>query len=85
MGEYLYKLIEEKKELQRIVQKYNTFIDGGFGKKDYFARKHSKYEKINQLRKKIKELDKKIDFMLALGDAIERKEFEEQIGESDIY
>ena len=85
MGEYLYKLIERKKDLQRILQKYNTFIDGGFGKKDYFARKHAKYEKMTKLRKQIKELDNKIDFMLALSDAIERKEFEEQIGESNIY
>ena len=84
MGEYIYKLIEGKKELQKKIQNYNSFVDSSFGKKDYFARRHSTYEKIYKLRKRINYLNKKIDFMLNLSDAIERKVYEEQISESDI-
>jgi hypothetical protein len=84
MGEYLYKLIERKKDLQKKLQGYNTFVDKGFGKRDYFARRHSTYEKANELRKEIKILNKKIDFALNLSDVIERKKYEEQIGESNI-
>lgn len=84
MGEYIYKLIEEKKELQKKIKKYNSFVDSGFGKKDYFARRHATYGKVEKLRKRIDYLNKKIEFMLNLSDIIERKIYEEQINKSDI-
>lgn len=83
MGGYLYKLIEEKKDLERQLKKYNMIIDSAFGKKDYFARKNMYYNKMEGLRKQIKKLSEKINFMLNLSDTIERKKYEEQIGESD--
>lgn len=82
MGDYLYKLIEEKKDLERKLQKYNTIIDSSFGKKDYFARKNMYYDKMEDIRKQIKKLSKKIDFALNLSDVLERKSYEEQTGKS---
>ena len=81
MGDYLYKLIEEKKELEKKLQKYNTIIDSSFGKKDYFARKSMYYDRMEDLRKQIKKLSKKIDFALNLSDVMEIKKYEEQTGE----
>lgn len=83
MGNYLYKLIEEKKELQKQLDKYNQFIDKAFGRKDYFARRHMYYNKIEKLRKEIKNLNKKIDFMLNLSDSIKRGVYAEQNKESN--
>lgn len=82
MGEYLYKLIEEKKELERKLKKYNTIIDSAFGKRDYFARKNMYYDKMEAIRKQIKKLSNKIDFALNLSDVLERKSYEEQTGKS---
>ena len=73
MGRYLYELINEKKELQLKLDNYNNMLDKNFGSEKYFAIKHKHYQAMNELRKKIKKLTEKINFMMNLKGNMDRR------------
>ena len=72
MREYLQKLLNEKKDLQLRLNKYNDIIDAYFGTPEYFKLKKIYYNRIKQLQDKIKQLKKKIDFIMNLKNKMGR-------------
>lgn len=73
MHEYLKRLIGEKKDLQIKRDSINLIIEKSLGKKDYFIRKHKYFWRIRDINIRIKEINKKIEFVINLKDIMERK------------
>lgn len=73
MHEYLKRLIGEKKDLQKKRDSINLIIERSLGKKDYFIRKHKYFWKIRDINTRIKEINKKIEFVINLKSIMERK------------
>lgn len=72
MREYLQKLLNEKRDLQLRLNKYNDIIDDYFGTPEYFKLKNIYYDRTKQLQDKIKQLKKKIDFIMNLKNKMGR-------------
>ena len=72
MREYLQKLLNEKKDLQLRLNKYNDIIDAYFVTPEYFKLKNIYYDRTKELQNKIKQLKKKIDFITTLKSKMER-------------
>ena len=72
MREYLQKLLNEKKDLQLRLNKYNDIIDAYFGTPEYIKLKNIYYDRTKELQDKIKQLKKKIDFITTLRNKMER-------------
>ena len=73
MHEYLKRLIGEKKDLQKKRDSINLIIERSLGKKDYFIRKHKYFWRIRDINIRIKEINKKIEFVINLKSTMERK------------
>lgn len=72
MREYLQKLLNEKRDLQLRLNKYNDIIDAYFGTPEYFKLKNIYYDRTKELQDKIRQLKKKIDFITNLKNKMGR-------------
>ena len=72
MREYLQQLLNEKRDLQLRLNKYNDIIDAYFGTTEYFKLKKIYYGRTKELQNKIKKVKKKIDFITNLKNKMER-------------
>lgn len=84
MREYLKRLIREKKDLQIKRDNINGIVDSSLGKRDYFIKKYKYFWKIRDINIRIKEINKKIEFVINLKSVMEEKN-EKQIIKSNFY
>ena len=84
MHEYLKRLIREKKDLQTKRDNINKIVDSSLGKRDYLIKKYKYFWKIRDINIGIKEINKKIEFVINLKSVMEA-EYEKQIIEGNIY
>ena len=80
MNSYLYQLFNERKMLNARRDNLLRAVDLSVNTKNYFKVKNRNIDEVIKLREKIKEIDKKINFIININKAIDN----EKINESDI-
>lgn len=73
MGRYLYELINQKKALQLKLDNFNNMMEKNFGTEKYFIIKHKYFNEMVELQAKIKQLNKKISFLVNLKGNMDKK------------
>lgn len=73
MKNKLYELINQKKDLQKRIESYNSLNDKSFSKSNYISMQQTNFEKVQELRAELKQLKNRIDFIIEFKDYMGKK------------